>query len=506
MDLAKLSYPYQSNQVIPEITTTTASHTNTPAKTEERSRNTIKQDSPPKRGRKSASPEKSDVQTGMTGVRRSARVSNKNIDYNESDDISPSRGVSPGESDVSGFAPSEKSDSSKSPDRAERPIKRAIPSLQRQTSGALDANTRARLTSIGSKFRDHQERLQRGTPSASGLVDYSTPSLPSHGSFEGQFGPRLIPKNPYQIPASLESSQNRPPTRYGPPAQPSKAYTGYGIPPQQPPSMPNFLPNEPAQSLGQAREGKSSLNSTVSQNSGNSPSHPYPYAASSLGQLPMGALMQNGATPTAGGLSYFSNNAQFAPPVRGQSMTTQTMNIGTSQHYNTKTRPPYEQLQRSFSATADLTAPTNPIPTHPNTDPKKRKQPASSPLQPNRKRPRLSFPGDELSSQAINGLQANSRMGLVHSSPNRPFTRPNAPSDLPNTQLNEVKPTPAPFFAPKAMMYNPSMHENPAGGAQNSMAVPGGFPVDAEEFKENGADIDWGLVDFDDVDEDLPIC
>ena len=84
-----------------------------------RARRGINQETTIKPGQKSASPAKPAPQQETSNVRRSARVVKKQINYMESDGSSPSRAVSPEDSDVSGFAPSN-SDISESPDKSKQ--------------------------------------------------------------------------------------------------------------------------------------------------------------------------------------------------------------------------------------------------------------------------------------------------------------------------------------------------------------------------------------------------
>ena len=384
-----------------------------------------KQATPLKRKRKSLSPAKSEVEEEKPAVRRSNRVSNKNVNYEESDGSSPARAVSPGESDVSGFDPSNRSDISASPDQSPPRRKREKPALQSQSTRG--GGPKVGIGSFSSSMDDYLERLSRITSPANARSRPQTTTIP-HGTENAtrRDNSLLRPPQHYRIPHVTQAfpnvaiSHSRPPTRHGPPNdQQSNSSIGDVA---QPPATPNFFSN---QQTPQVMPHQSFLPTNHAHN-----------IREDTNQLSTNRLM--GFPPRN---NFLSQGGVSSSTVYGHIVPAQS---------------PYDRMRLSFSATADLTPPPTSTEATPlTTDPKKRKQPVSSPLQTTNKRPRLSFPGDDFPNNAPTLLkQIPSR-----SSPSRMQAEATAGhhQDMPyKEQLNQLS-TPAPNLAPTAVMYQPSL-------------------------------------------------
>lgn len=426
---------------------------------------TINHTTPARRGRKSASPAKSETQEEKPTIRHSTRVTRKKINYEESDPTSPTRAVSPGESDVSGFDPSNRSDSSGSPERSQSKRKRNRPSLQSQSSELKVHVAPGRGDSIGSKINEYRERLSRTASPARVVVKYKSPALPSKISTSQTIGKPPPLSQPYhnsQAPPGFFNGRanviqdSRPPTRHGPPDRQQLRNPNFNNF-AQPPAMPNFLPNQQAQRFAPPNNFMLTNATQTRQPSGNS------YGSNDERTQMNGNVAQANthwltSTPLQYSIAFpgsTSRSTTYEPalPIERADSTTDENSFGLPpiQVENTPTESPYERMRRSLGAAADFTPPAATNTTPPITDPKKRKQPVSSPLQGNQKRPRLSFPGDELPI----GTPVFQDQQLPKSSPSK-MTSHSLHQDL-GDNLNP--PTPAPNFAPTAVMYRPSLQQ-----------------------------------------------
>ena len=149
----------------------------------------------------------------------------------------------------------------------------------------------------------------------------------------------------------------------------------------------------------------------------------------------------------------------------------------------------YEQMRRSFSACAELTPPVSTDMKASDTDPKKRSHPVSSPILSN-KRVRLSFPEGQ-SAAGINDSQVpNEQSGSVSS-----------PVKFPSLTVPHTTSSPAPMFAPAAVMYVPAeQDEGVQAGANVSAELP--EAVDGDDTPLTGpadpsSDVDWSLMNDD---------
>ena len=484
-----------------------------------RQRPVTERDTPVKHGRKSVSPARDEVQEENRTVRRSARVSKKNVNYGESDGSSPARAPSPGESDVSGFDPSNKSDTSGSPERSQPKRKRSRPSLQSQSSGLAGRGLSDHSTSIGSKLNEYRERMSRVSLPGDGRKEHEIPTMsPSIDE---------ATKTIYQIPAGLQDHQgsraaqtyrvptassmlssSRPPTRYGPPSQHGLGNQGINNFTQQPPAVPNFLPKQkPQQSSPLSMPANivpisklaSNLNSQNSgQNSVNSNSQ----------QVGRSWLMNTSMQPVAEAPAGTPTTADDeAVPLQRVDSTTEdtTLRESTAQVGNMPTESPYDRMRRSFSATADLPSPAVTEASPPTTDPKKRKQPVSSPVQPSNQRLRLSLPGDSQPNNSTNNTPAALDQALSMSSPSKMQSQKHSFDAATVLDHDDPPPTPAPNLAPTAVMYKPSqveIHaEYPSDGLEIYLGLPSSV-MQAEGMGYGDEEDDMLFGDF--TNEELP--
>lgn len=407
---------------------------------------------PAKRQRKSASPVKQESPEKQLSLRRSARVPKRKVNYMESSDVeTSSRAPSPGESDVSGFSPS-KSDASASPERSERsePLrKRGRPSLAKEESeSAVFAQART-IATLGARIDEWRaQRRNRPQPAANDQVKYET------GSLQPGKDDNRPPSQPlYQVPAFLARTQSgntlldvppntgtpsRPPTRHGPPQQQSSSAANH-VTTQKPAAMPNFFTSHPPPMFQAPFHAPYHATPTIPQSVRKNGQHPATpplqqyveaprtsfnqiIAASKTGQVSNNNWSMN--TPTASA-SMFPSPGQLATSASNPKTIRQRVNSLTGRVKDTNpdttsikapAESPYDRMRRSINAGADLTPPST-TNTPPSADPRKRKMPASSPLVPSNKRPRLSFPGDSPASPAANSGVAFSEDDFPASSP-----------------------------------------------------------------------------------------
>ena len=476
-----------------------------------RSRRVIKQDSTLKRGRESESPAKAGAQ--QEKVRRSARVVNKKINYMESDETSPSRAVSPGESDVSGFAPSN-SDISNSPDNSNG--KRGRASLRTHGSGLTETSSARNNNSLIDKLSDFQGFLRRRSPLRDGPVNYEVPSLQTkivEGTSDSKPhlpAPSVSNSNPtalvYGDPYTNFNSSSRPPTRHGIPNQSQFINRGNIVSAPQPPAMPTYLPSQPVQLLQPVLQNGSQSQTTYS------PVYMNPNDHQATGNWLMNTPTYQSTVSTNGNQAYSTMCPPNQPQQRVDSLTSQTTPINFATEVEMfSTKPEYERMSRSFSVAADLTPPaTTPAPT--STDPKKRKLPASSPLQSNNKRLNFPLPGNERLNKAVNGPPSMYRQILPRSSPSKMPSQSTSfdsnPGQQQSREQDEGPPIPAPIFAPTAIMYDPTQYEplvetGPEIQGASVLDTFGGGEGEEGDVDDAFSDASWNEPDFDPLSEFL---
>ena len=484
-----------------------------------RARRVINQETTIKPGRKSASPAKPAPHQESSNVRRSARVVKKQINYMESDGSSPSRAVSPEDSDVSGFAPSN-SDISESPDKSKQ--KRGRPSLRTQGSGLSGTSPSRSNNSLVDKLSDFQGFMRRRSPLRDSIVQYESPSLqPRIPERSSGLKPLLPAPSTFQSESSApaygdpsnSNPSSRPPTRHGIPNQPQSINPGNTTLAHQPPAMPDFLSSQSGQTLPPANQ--TALQNGYQATSTNCPPYYGPANTNANGhQANANWLMNTPTDHSADPTNRYQPLSTPYPPTqsvqRTDSFTSQTTPFNPTTKVETA-RPDYEHMRRSFSAAADLTPPaTTPIPT--STDPKKRKLPASSPLQSSGKRLRLSFPSDQ-QNEAVYAPPSVYTQGFSMSSPSKIPSQSTSFESNPGQQQaleqTESPPTPAPVFAPTAFMYDTSQYQvHPeTGSAVQEMSLQdttnecydyvGAMNNEGDIF----SDVSWDELDFDPLSE-----
>jgi hypothetical protein len=243
--------------------------------------------------------------------------------------------------------------------------------------------------------------------------------------------------------------------------------------------MPNFL-------AGQQAPRSSSLSTPVndvqlSQIMSNPYAQQYGHTSVNSNIQPenhswlMNTPMQSVAVAAAGTSTTVDDQA--VPLQRVESTTGNTTRRETpAQLDNMPTESPYDRMRRSFSATADLPSPAITEASPPTTDPKKRKQPVSSPVQPSNKRLRLSLPGDLQPNNSTNNGPAASNQALPMSSPSKMQSQARSFNAAPAQDLNDPPPAPAPNFAPTAIMYRPSQVEIQAEDPSDGLDIYLGLP------------------------------
>lgn len=364
---------------------------------------------------------------------------------------------------------------------------------------------------------EYRERLSRASsPAGSNVRRDSTIILPDNKA-EKDGNPRLgLPQSyqqrqipqPFPQVANSTPSYSRPPTRHGPPNQQqlNSAVNNFAYPA----AKPNFLPARQVSQLAaqhiftpmsaaQRQQYRNSLPevehlpTTTSQHS----------QQAAVRQLFHSTPQRDSSYPERLVASTYIPRAVKNEHIESQSPQN-NFGLVPMQADGGPINTPYDQMKRSFNALAELTPPSASNAALPTTDPKKRKQPVSSPLLPNAKRPRLSFPGDELTGSpgritTILGQQAPPR-----SSPSKipshivADSRYNAASGEQTEQLA----TPAPNFAPTAVMYQPSLQQESIGDLaihNNIQNIQGGDVV--QDFDDGFFD---ELIEEDKLSTDLP--
>lgn len=476
-----------------------------------------------------------------------------------------SRDPSPEKSDISGFSPS-KSELSASPAKSDIVVKRRIREPRSEANELDDKKLTRGVGSLSNLIGDWQRRSGVASHGPTGgvktdargkIVLYETPAAlqprcdipkgttalgapfghPTLAEYmrrggetakpavvEAAYAGRGVDLPAWYGPSGGNShfgrnantaQEVRPPTRHGPPSRDPTGMLGSNVP--QAAAMPNFLPTQNMQS----NLFNAYANSMHGAETANRPMvHPENLCNAETTQpiVDRNWLINTPAFTSQASVAPFkptehhleAHGSGSLPGERSDSV------IGVAAiavpHSNSDEPPndlKYDQMRRSFSAAADLTPPTVIDLTATDTEPKKRKVLASSPLplSSSNKRMRLSLPGDDTTLEDNRTNVSYGKRGSM-SSPSKIPTQPETGSShysLPFTSKNAPA-TPAPILAPTAVMHIPS-HKDRDGEDQANVEPSSVDLPDQDVLRDDGtddipnlfSDIDWSMIDEDHV-------